>query len=130
MNRYRLCMLALLLASVASRAAAQREPAEPAQATTRLEGRVLDAETDRLIPARVYIQAENGAWFFPKSISDKGSAVEYRKRRTEREYRLAAGIGGAPWRDEDVVSGVGLSHSLVNGHEELRLYACLGRHSG
>ena len=78
-------------------AAAQREQAAPAQATIRLEGRVLDAETGRLIPARVYIQAENGDWFFPKSISDKGSAVEYRKQRTERSHEMHTTLSAHPF---------------------------------
>ena len=42
---------------------------------------VVDAATNDLLPARVYIQGESGAWHFPKS--DGGTAVEYRKQRAD-----------------------------------------------
>jgi hypothetical protein len=49
----------------------------------RLRGQVSDAATGRPLPARVYIQGEDGAWYFPRSESSAGSAVEYRKRRPD-----------------------------------------------
>ena len=85
------------LIAVGTAAAAQQEQAAVTQATTRLEGRVVDAETGRLIPARVYIEAETGDWFFPKSISDKGSAVEYRKQRTERSHEMHTTLSAHPF---------------------------------
>jgi hypothetical protein len=48
-----------------------------------LHGQVSDAATGRPLPARVYIQGEDGAWYFPRSESSAGSAVEYRKRRPD-----------------------------------------------
>jgi hypothetical protein len=56
----------------------------PAPATadgTRVRGEVTDSATGQPIPCRVYIEGEDGAWHFPKSVANAGSAVEYRKQR-------------------------------------------------
>lgn len=42
-------------------------------------GQVIDADTKEPIPSRVYIQDEKGNWYFPRSVSPQGSAVEYKK---------------------------------------------------
>ena len=52
--------------------------------TILLHGEVIDAETGRLVASRVYIQDENGQWFFPKSEAAAGSAVPYRNQRSDR----------------------------------------------
>ncbi len=49
----------------------------------RLRGEATDAATSRLLPSRVYVQREDGAWFFPVSESPAGSAVPYRKQRSD-----------------------------------------------
>jgi hypothetical protein len=49
----------------------------------RLRGEVVDAATGRPIPSRVYVHAEDGTWFFPRSESPAGSAVPYRKQRAD-----------------------------------------------
>jgi hypothetical protein len=51
------------------------------RAVVQLRGEVLDADTERPIPCRVYIQAGDGSWHFAKSASPSGSAVEYRKQK-------------------------------------------------
>src|SRR5262249_50932359 len=56
------------------RAAAQTVP---------LRGAVVDADTGRPLPARVYLQAKDGTWHFPASASPAGSAVPYRKQRAD-----------------------------------------------
>jgi len=43
-------------------------------------GEIVDARTGRLIPARLYIQADSGRWFFAESASPTGSAIRYEKR--------------------------------------------------
>jgi len=43
-------------------------------------GEVADADTGELLAHRIYIRAENGKWYFPKSASPDGSAVVYRKQ--------------------------------------------------
>ena len=45
-----------------------------------LRGEVLDATTGKAIPARVYIQHDDGRWFFAHSDETQGSAIRYEKR--------------------------------------------------
>jgi hypothetical protein len=51
------------------------------QEALRMRGEVRDAETGELIPCRMYLQNDRGEWFFPKSESANGKAIEYRKQR-------------------------------------------------
>jgi hypothetical protein len=48
---------------------------------TRVRGEITDSTTGNPIPCRVYIEAADGAWYFPKSEAKAGLAVEYRKQR-------------------------------------------------
>jgi hypothetical protein len=57
--------------------------AEQQEKKVRLRGTVLDADTGKPIPARVYLQAEDGTWLHVKSASPEGTAVPYRKQRTD-----------------------------------------------
>lgn len=41
----------------------------------RVRGDVVDADSGKPIPCRLYIQKEDGAWFFPTSASSAGSAI-------------------------------------------------------
>src|SRR5262249_4951417 len=43
-------------------------------------GEIVDARRGRPLPARLYIQASNGAWFFAGSDSPAGSAIRYTKQ--------------------------------------------------
>jgi hypothetical protein len=52
----------------------------------RLRGEVTDAATGRLIPCRIYIQGDDGTWFFPRSESPAGSAIPYRKQRSDNPH--------------------------------------------
>jgi hypothetical protein len=51
-----------------------------AENTVSLEARVIDADTGRLLPCRVYIRGEDGKWHFPRSVSPEGSALPYKKQ--------------------------------------------------
>lgn len=46
-----------------------------------LRGNVIDADSGQPVAARVTIRHADGRWFFPKSASPGGSAVDYRKNR-------------------------------------------------
>ena len=48
------------------------------QSLVKVHGSVLDAASKAAMPARIYIQNAQGAWFFPES--DGGNAVRYEKR--------------------------------------------------
>ena len=50
--------------------------AQPALIT----GEVVDDATGRLIPCRIYVQAQTGRWFFPVSAAAEGSALRYEKQ--------------------------------------------------
>jgi hypothetical protein len=43
-----------------------------------LRGEVVDAATGEPLPVRVTIEGEHGKWYFPRSASPQGSAVDYR----------------------------------------------------
>src|SRR5262245_14699519 len=72
-------LLCLLAACCCALAAWALQPNDPK--TVRVTGEVRAGTSDRLLPARIYIQSEVGAWYFPRSQSDKGSALSYRKQR-------------------------------------------------
>jgi len=74
----------ILLAALAATAlSSDLRAAGPAAAGagSPLLGAIVDAETNRPLAARVYIRRADGAWFFARSASPEGSAVEYRKER-------------------------------------------------
>jgi hypothetical protein len=48
--------------------------------TTAVTGEIVDYATGRIIPARVYIQRDDGYWFFPESAAREGSAIRYERR--------------------------------------------------
>src|SRR5688572_14262245 len=69
--------------------------AEKSAAGVRVEGEILDADTGRLLPARIYIQSSDGTWYFPQSASPAGSAIRYERQRAnttslERHTTLSA----------------------------------------
>src|SRR5687767_3927149 len=45
-----------------------------------LTGEVADSVSGEILPARIYIQSEDGKWFFPKSAAREGSAFELRRQ--------------------------------------------------
>src|SRR5262245_14941132 len=55
---------------------------EPAK-LVRLRCEVVDADTGKTIPSRIYIQNDGGMWFFPRSEAGSGSAFTYRKQRND-----------------------------------------------
>src|SRR5262249_15779643 len=52
---------------------------EPTSGKVRCQ--VVDAESGNRIPARIYIQGDDGAWHFP--VSQGGTAITYRKSRPD-----------------------------------------------
>lgn len=51
--------------------------------TAKLRGEVLDADTGKPIPCRIYIRSEAGKWHLVKSDAAQGAAVPYSKQRPE-----------------------------------------------
>ncbi|MCI0638465.1 MAG: CehA/McbA family metallohydrolase [Gemmataceae bacterium] len=52
--------------------------------TPRLTGEIIDAETHKPLPARIYVQGADGAWHFPRSQAPAGSAIPYKKQRADQ----------------------------------------------
>ena len=71
-------------------------PPSPAQIT--LNGQIVDSATDHLLSARIYIQSEEKNWFFARSADPQGSAVEYRKRRSEISFEMHTTLSAHPFQ--------------------------------
>jgi len=69
-------------------AAAMVLSAKAVENTVSLEGHVVDADTGRPLPSRVYIQSEDGKWHFPQSASPDGSAFSYKKQNRAKKNSL------------------------------------------
>jgi hypothetical protein len=54
--------------------------AAQAHKPARLRGEVVDADTGQPLACRLYLQAEKGAWYFPKSASPAGTAIPYQRK--------------------------------------------------
>jgi len=63
-------------------AADDAKQAETPVKTFTIQGQVITTDTNEPQPlaARVTVRAANGTWYFPKSASSDGSAIEYRKQ--------------------------------------------------
>src|SRR5262245_56607211 len=46
-----------------------------------IRGQVVDAVNGSPVAARVYVQGDDGSWYFPASTG--GTAIQYRKSRTD-----------------------------------------------
>lgn len=68
-----------------------------ADATTEFRGRIVDADSGQLLPARIYIRSDKGDWYFPKSVSPDGSAVEYRKERPSGSTEMHTTLSAHPF---------------------------------
>jgi hypothetical protein len=62
-----------------------------------LQGEVVDAAGGAALPARVYIQASDGRWFFVKSASPQGTAVAYSKSRGPRSVEMHTTLSAHPF---------------------------------
>ncbi|HLQ43566.1 MAG TPA: hypothetical protein VK137_02460, partial [Planctomycetaceae bacterium] len=73
------CSLRLLVACLVTTSVSAAEPLPIS-----LRGEIRDADSDQLLPARLYIQSADGAkWFFAKSADLNGSAIVYDRARGE-----------------------------------------------
>lgn len=62
-----------------------------------LTGEVRDADTGELLPARLYIQNDDGKWFFARSADKVGSAVTYQKARGEKSVENHTALSAHPF---------------------------------
>ncbi len=66
----------------------------------RITGTIADANSGRLLPARVYIRSTEGVWFFPKSTVPDGSAIEYRRQVGTNSVEMHTTLSAHPFTVE------------------------------
>jgi len=71
---------------------------EEAQPTVPLTARIVDAQSGEPLAARVYIQRDDGRWFFAHSPSAAGSAIRYERQnwinKNSIEYHTTVSVHG------------------------------------
>lgn len=103
-----------------------REPPDPmavieerkaARPEVLVEGEVVDAGTGRTIPARLYIQAADGSWHFPKSAFARGTSVKYQRRNFTNTniVEMHTTLSADPFRVE--LSPGQYTFTIERGHE-------------
>ena len=65
-----------------------------------LRGEVVDAESQKPLPCRIYVRSALGAWYFPKSASAQGSAVEYKRQAGPTSLEQHVTISAHPFEVE------------------------------
>ncbi len=68
-----------------------------AENEARLSGKIVDASSGELIPARITIESASGQWYHARSSSTAGSAVDYDKRRTEFSNEVHTTLSAHPF---------------------------------
>ena len=88
------------LASLAAAVTFWQDKAGSPQVRTRVRGHVMDAESKSPMPARIYIQNADGAWFFPES--EGGTAARYEKRNSNNPLSVEnhTTLSAHPWTAE------------------------------
>ncbi len=62
-----------------------------------LRGTIVDADSRLPVAARVYVQAADGKWFFPKSADPAGTAVEYKKQAGPKSLEQHVTLSAHPF---------------------------------
>ncbi|MHC4402512.1 MAG: CehA/McbA family metallohydrolase [Planctomycetota bacterium] len=86
-----LCLMSFLVWPTLAAAAAESKPTVP------LTGEVVDTFTHAPLAARVYVRSSDGRWYFARSASPEGSAVEYRKQRYEQSVEMHTTLSAHPF---------------------------------
>ena len=68
-----------------------------AEQTVGVTGAVVDAQSGQLLASRVYVLSSDGTWFFPKSVSVNGSAIEYRRRAATNSLEMRTTLSAHPF---------------------------------
>ena len=58
---------------------------------------IVDADTGRPLPGRVYVRSAEGRWFFAKSADKAGTAVPYRKQRFKSCVEMHTTVSAHPF---------------------------------
>ncbi|OHB82450.1 MAG: hypothetical protein A2V98_19945 [Planctomycetes bacterium RBG_16_64_12] len=71
--------------------------AQDTQPAVLLRGEVVDRQSGNAIAARVYVRSADGRWWFARSASPEGSAVEYRKERPPDSLEMHTTVSAHPF---------------------------------
>ena len=58
---------------------------------------VVDSETKKELPARIYLRSSDGVWHFVKSASPEGTAIEYRRERQAGSVEMHTTVSAHPF---------------------------------
>lgn len=70
----------------------------------KLRGKVIDAQTNSVLPCRMYVQAEDGTWLFATSLGKDGSAIKYSVERGPQSVEKHVTLSADPF-EVDVPAG-------------------------
>jgi lipoprotein NlpI len=88
-----LCVSALCAIALLTVLSAQNSPAKQ---TIEMQGEVVDADTGRPLACRLYLQGEDGTWYFPHSVG--GAASEYKRQPTAKSVEMHTCLTAHPFR--------------------------------
>src|SRR5262245_58274265 len=92
--------IAVALASAAQLALVGSNQISAGEPAVNVTGRVVDATTGEILPARVYVRSADGRWFFPHPASQEGTAVEYRRERSPKCVEMHTTLSAHPFELE------------------------------
>ena len=92
--RFRICRIAL---PVAILFAAPSAFGSETESTSRLVCRVVDAQNGKLLPCRVEVRSDDGAWHFARSASARGSVVRYDVSRSAESFEKHSTVSAHPF---------------------------------
>lgn len=70
----------------------------------KLRGKVVDAQSGKILPCRMYVQAGDGTWLFAASSSKDGSAIKYSVERSAQSVEKHVTLSAHPF-EVDVPAG-------------------------
>lgn len=71
--------------------------ASAADALVPISGEIVDASSGIVLPARLYLQREDGKWFFARSANTNGTAVRYEKFRSATVNEMHTTLSAHPF---------------------------------
>lgn len=88
---------AIALAVIAARVIEAIGPAANDLRAAELRGRIVDDASGQPVAARIYVQGADGQWYFPRSASPEGSALELKRQAGERSLEMHVTLSAHPF---------------------------------
>ena len=77
-------------------AAIEERQARPRVLTT-VVGRIVEGDSEQLLPARLYLRDTAGTWYFPDSQAPQGSAIAYQRRSGASSVEMHTTLSADPF---------------------------------